>query len=222
MDTFDKIVCRVAFSLMLFGLFLSIVLTQDGARAAGWPAQSASSKASSNLSAEDQEFIRKTADGELVDLELSKLAVRKGLNPEVKKFGQRIIDDHSKTHEQLKAVASRKGINLPASPDKGANATIQRLAKLAGSQFDNAYMAEMLRDHKQDIEEFRKTSTTSRDKDVKNFAQQALPILQSHLKRAESIAPELRAKQGPSQKPSAAIAQTHPSNMATKATGKSR
>jgi putative membrane protein len=222
MDTFDKIVCRIAFSLMLFGLFLSIVLTHDGAKAAGWPAQNASSMTSSNFGAADQEFIRKAADDEVVDLELGKLVLRKGSNPEVKKFGQRMIDDHGKTYEQLKAVASRKGMDLPGSAESRVKETIDRLAKLSGSQFDNAYMAEMLKDHKQDIEDFRKIAATSRDNDVKNFAQQILPTIQSHLKQAERIAPELRAQRGSGQKPSPAIAQAHPSNTASRATGKLR
>lgn len=222
MDTFDKIICRIAFSLMLFGLFLSIVLTRDGARAAGWAAQSASAKASSNLSEEDHEFIRKAADDELIDLELSKLALRKSTNPAVKKFGQTMINDHGKTLEQLKAIASRKGLTLPGSPEGDVKATIARLAKLSGNQFDNAYMAEMLKNHKKDIEEFREISSASRDNDIKSFAHQTLPTLKNHLKQAESIAPELRAQAGPGRKPSPAIAQARQSSTASKATGKSR
>ncbi len=81
-------------------------------------------------------------------------------------------------------------MTLPSQPSARHQATKDELSKLAGEQFDNAYMAEMLKDHQKDVAEFRRASESAKDPDVKNFAAQTLPTLQDHLKQAQSLAPK--------------------------------
>jgi putative membrane protein len=215
MDAFDKIVCRLGIGLMVAGLFLSIAVTEDGSRASASPApQGSSAQASSNLSAADQEFIKKAAEGGLAEVELGQLAMQKASSREVKSFGQRMVEDHGKASDELKKIAASKGFDLPKKPDAKNKATKDRLGKLSGQQFDSAYMTEMLKDHKDDIAEFRGERKTARDSDVRNFAVKTLPTLESQLKQAEKIAPELTAERSAPQrapglqKPSAAIAKS--------------
>jgi putative membrane protein len=153
------------------------------------PADNATS-GSSQLSAMDKHFIRKAAEGGLAEVELGKLATQKASSDEVKKFGQRMVDDHSKANDQLKQLAQQKGVDLPTQPDAKDKATKSRLEKLSGEQFDKAYMQDMVKDHTKDVSEFKKESTSAKDPDVKNFASQTLPTLQDHLKEAKSIAPK--------------------------------
>ncbi|MGH9567462.1 MAG: DUF4142 domain-containing protein, partial [Candidatus Angelobacter sp.] len=65
--------------------------------------------------------------------------------------------------------------------------TKERLSKLSGKQFDRAYMADMLKDHKADIAEFQRESRSGHDSQLKEFASGTLPTLQDHLKAAEKI-----------------------------------
>src|SRR5690349_11889362 len=55
----------------------------------------------SKLDAMDRHFIHKAGQGGLAEVELGKLAQEKGQSEEVKKFGQRMVDDHSKANDQL-------------------------------------------------------------------------------------------------------------------------
>lgn len=158
---------------------------------------------SSQLSAMDKHFVRKAAEGGIAEVELGKLATQKASSDEVKKFGQRMVDDHTKANDQLKQLAQQKGIALPTQPDAKDKATMQRLEKLSGEQFDKAYMNDMVKDHTKDVAEFQKESTSAKDPDVKNFAAQTLPTLQDHLKEAKSIAPK-ENKQAANEKPSPA------------------
>jgi putative membrane protein len=50
-------------------------------------------------------------------------------------------------------------------------------------------MAYMVADHKKDVADFQRESSAAHDPAVKTFATQTLPILQDHLKQAQSIAP---------------------------------
>ena len=66
-------------------------------------------------------------------------------------------------------------------------ATKDRLEKLSGNEFDQAYMRDMVKDHTKDVAEFQKAASTASNPDVKSFAEQTLPTLQSHLKQARQI-----------------------------------
>jgi putative membrane protein len=161
-----------------------------------------SSKASSQLSAADQNFVKKAAEGGMAEVELGKLATEKASSDDVKKFGQRMVDDHGKANDQLKQIASQKGVNVPSDLDAKDKALKDRLSKLSGAEFDRAYMKNMVHDHTKDVAEFRKESKSAKDNDLKNFASQTLPTLEDHLKQAKSIAPK-ENKQAMSEKPSA-------------------
>lgn len=149
-----------------------------------------SGKQSAGMGDTDSTFVKKAAQGGLAEVELGQLATQKASSEEVKKFGQRMVDDHSKANEQLKQVAAEKNIDVPQQLDAKDKATKARLEKLSGEQFDRAYMKYMVRDHQKDVAEFERESSIAKDPAIKNFAQQTLPTLKDHLKEAERIAPK--------------------------------
>ncbi len=177
-----------SFICSMIASLLTIAPAQEGSMGSG---QSSNQTMSSGLSAADKKFVREAAEGGMAEVELGQLAVQKASSDDVKKFGQRMIDDHSKANDKLKEVASSKGISLPSSPNAKQEATKNRLSKLSGDEFDKAYMRDMLQDHKQDVAAFRTESKTGRDADVKSFAAETLPTIQDHLKEAQSITPKV-------------------------------
>ena len=181
----NKAVVYLASFFLVVGLSLAAAQQDQNSSSMG-----KSGKTSPGFSMDDQKFMKQAADGGMAEVELGQLAVEKAASPEVKKFGQRMVDDHGKANEQLKSIAGRKGVTLPFQPSAKNQAMKDNLSKLAGEQFDNAYMAEMLKDHQKDVAEFRRASESAKDPDVKNFAAQTLPTLQDHLKQAQSLAPK--------------------------------
>jgi putative membrane protein len=133
----------------------------------------------------DQRFVMEAAQGGMAEVELGQLATQKAASDDVKKFGQRMVDDHTKANDQLKQVASQKNITLPTDIGAKNKATKDHLEKLSGAAFDKAYMTHMVQDHKKDVAEFQKEANSGKDADVKNFASQTLPTLQEHLKMAQ-------------------------------------
>ena len=155
--------------------------------AAGQNSEMSSAKSSSGLSVADTKFVKEAADGGMAEVALGKLAADKGSSGSVKQFGQRMVDDHGKANDQLKQLASQKNVELPQEPSAKHKATMARLEKLSGSDFDKAYVAEMLKDHKQDVAAFQRESRSANDPDIKSFAAQTLPTLQEHLKQVQGI-----------------------------------
>lgn len=156
---------------------------------AGASSNSEQAEHSTKLTASERTFVKKAAEGGLAEVEFGKLAAERASSQDVKQFGQRMVDDHTKANDQLKQVASEEGVTLPEKLDAKDAATKTRLEKLSGEQFDRAYMQDMVRDHTKDVTEFRTEAKTAKDPAVKNFASQTLPTLEDHLKQAKSIAP---------------------------------
>jgi len=135
--------------------------------------------------------MKEAAEGGMAEVALGQLAADKASSPEVKEFAQRMVKDHSEANDQLKQIATQKGVTLPGSLSAKYETVRHKLSKLSGDAFDQAYMSDMLKDHKADIAAFQKESTSGKDPDVKQFASQTLPTLQDHLKQAETLSPKL-------------------------------
>lgn len=151
------------------------------------------SNASGKSGASDNQFVNKAAQGGLAEVELGQLAASKGSNDAVKQFGQKMADDHGKANDELKSLAQQKNITLPTEPDAKAKQEKANLEKLSGAAFDKAYMSHMVKDHKKDVAEFQKESSSGKDSDVKQWAGKTLPTLQEHLKMAQDTASKVGA-----------------------------
>jgi len=155
-----------------------------------------SSMSSSNTASHsaDSKFAMDAAKGGLMEVEMGRMAADHATNPEVKQFAQRMVTDHTKANDELKSVASQKGITLPASLDASDKAKMDKMSKMSGEAFDKAYMDDMVKDHKKDVAEFRKEANGGKDADIKGFASKTLPTLEEHLKMAQDTHAKVAGK----------------------------
>jgi len=140
----------------------------------------------STISSSDRKFMDKAAQGGMAEVKLGELATQKAQSDQVKQFGQRMVDDHSKADQQLKQLASTKDVTLPTTLDKSTQKEYDKLSKLSGADFDREYMKHMVSDHKKDISDFKSEASKAKDADVKQFASSTLPTLQEHLQLAQA------------------------------------
>src|SRR6476660_4993049 len=145
---------------IVLGLAAGPAVAQD-TTAAQKNAQKAGSS-SANASA-DHTFVMQAAKGGLAEVQLGQLAADKASSDEVKKFGQRMADDHSKANDELKTLAQSKNITLPSEIGPEEKALRDRLMKLSGPAFDQAYMKAMVSDHVKDVNEFKLESKSGKD-----------------------------------------------------------
>lgn len=135
----------------------------------------------------DRAFVREAAIGGMAEVDLGQLAASKAESPDVKQFGQRMVDDHGKANEELKSWASQKNVTLPTELDAKHKAEHTKLEKLSGAAFDRAYMASMVADHNKDVAAFTRESKMAKDAELKAWAGKTLPTLQEHQKMAKTI-----------------------------------
>ncbi|NSL86488.1 DUF4142 domain-containing protein [Chitinophaga sp. Mgbs1] len=132
-------------------------------------------------------FAVKAANGSMMEVEMGKLAQEKAQNPRVKAFATMMVNDHSKANEELKALASGKGITLPAELSTETKDHIDKLSKKTGKDFDKDYISMMVDDHDKDVKEFEKASNDVTDADLKSWASKTLPTLKAHQDSARAI-----------------------------------
>jgi putative membrane protein len=137
--------------------------------------------------ASDSAFVLEAASGGLMEVSLGKLAQSNGSSVSVKEFGKMMVADHSKANTELKAVAAKKGITIPASPAEKQQKNIDDLSTKKGADFDKAYVDLMVDDHKEDIDKFQTEANKGNDADVKAFAAKTLPVLTKHLDHIQKI-----------------------------------
>jgi len=140
------------------------------------PAKNAASK----LSGQDKSFMMNAAKGGMMEVEWGKLASQNGQSADVKKFGSRMVTDHSKANSDLMALAKEEGVSLPG-------------AKAAGKwKSDKDYMDMMVKDHQQDLAEFQKEAQSGTDPDLKAFAAKGAKMVGTHLKLAQETQGKLK------------------------------
>jgi putative membrane protein len=156
------------------------------AQSATPPTGGAAASGAAALSTGDKKFIEDAAAGGMAEVELGKLAEQRASNAQVKQFGSRMVQDHGKAGDELKSLASSKGVQLPAALPKNLQSDVDKMGKLTGADFDKAYMKHMVDDHKHDVSMFEKESKSGQDTDLKAWAGKTLPTLREHLQLAQT------------------------------------
>ena len=134
----------------------------------------------SSLSDKDKTFMKKAAKGGMMEVAMGRVAEQKAQNEDVKSFGKRMVTDHSKANDELKSIATKKGVQLP-SKEHTSNWTS-----------DKAYIDMMVKDHEKDLAEFKEEASSGSDPDVKKFADDTAKVIQEHLDQVKEIQGKLK------------------------------
>ena len=95
----------------------------------------------------DADFVRDVASKNMAEIELSRMALDKATNLEIKSFAQKMIDDHSAAGNKLQSIVSGQPVEWPAQLDDKHRKTSDELAQKDGADFDAAYVKAMIDAH---------------------------------------------------------------------------
>jgi putative membrane protein len=122
------------------------------------------------------------------EIESSRLALSRTQNEEIKKFAQKMIDDHTAADQKLSETM--KQANLP-EPKYGmlekTRDLLKKLTVLHGANFDRAYVREQIQGHKGVLELLEVYSKQGRNDAVRQLASTLLPTIKEHLQMAEGL-----------------------------------
>jgi putative membrane protein len=132
-------------------------------------------------------FILDAAKGGLAEIKMGKLAAEKAADPNVKAFGNKMVEDHQKANDELRQVANDRKVKWPDDLTDEQVATFNKLSQLSGPDFDREYVQAMVEDHQKDVNEFQQEEERVQDPELKGFVSRTLPILQHHLQMAQDL-----------------------------------
>ena len=167
---------RIVSQLCILALVIGAISLTGAVRAA----DTTSTGSGSSLSEKDKTFMKKAAKGGMMEVAMGQVAEQKGQSEDVKSFGKRMVTDHSKANDELKSIASKKGVELPSK---------EHTAKWTS---DKAYVDMMVKDHEKDLAEFKEEASSGSDPDVKKFADDTSKVIQEHLNLVKEIQGKLK------------------------------
>ena len=136
--------------------------------------------------ASDTSWARATAQTDLAEITIGKIALARAQQSGTKMMAQVTISDHTKALASLKTVAAQAGITLPAAPSATQQAQAAQLKSVASGQFDATYDSIQIKGHELSISATRTEIASGSSTAVKGNAQAYLPVAEKHLQMAES------------------------------------
>jgi putative membrane protein len=149
--------------------------------------------AADTVSAADKSFVMKAAQGGMTEVQLGQIAADKGGTQDIKDFGSKMVTDHGKANDELKSIASSKGITLPSTLDSKHQAMVDKMSAKSGADFDKAYVAAMVKAHEKDDALFSKEASSGDDADIKAFAAKTDQVIKMHLAMIKDIQSKMMA-----------------------------
>jgi putative membrane protein len=140
------------------------------------------------ISPSTQDFVTEAANGDMLEIESSKLVAARG-DARDKAFAEQMIKDHTASSAELKAlvISGKVAAELPAALDKAAGAKLDKLNSLSGADFTKAYEDMQLAAHKDAVSLFERYAKGGDNATLQAFAAKTLPHLREHLKMAEDL-----------------------------------
>ena len=138
--------------------------------------------------AADQAFVKKAIQGSMAEVQMGQLALEKSNDPQVKQFAQHMVDDHGKLADQMKQVATQLKVKPPDGPSKGQMKNMEKMKALSGDAFDQAYIKDMVKDHKSDDKDFKEEAQMTQNPQMKDLVMKDDQVIEGHLQMIQQIA----------------------------------
>lgn len=146
----------------------------------------AQSAPSTQLDRADARFIQEAGTAGENEIALGQLGSTNGKSGDTQSFGRQMVTDHTRANEKLTAIAAKKGTSIQTTPVADTRET-ERIGKLSGAAFDQAFAKKMVTDHQKAVALFEKEAKAGKDPDLRAFATETLPKLRHHLTMAEKL-----------------------------------
>lgn len=131
--------------------------------------------------ATDAEFMMSAAHSDQNEIQLSKMALAKGVTGEAKALADKMIADHTKSTAALKPIAASAKVTLPTDMDAEHKAMAPTLEKLSGKEFEAKYLAQMVTDHQKTANTLAAHKTMTKNTALSGWIDTTLPVVVEHL-----------------------------------------
>ena len=155
-------------------------------------AQSTAEKTGTNslagIAPTTQDFVTEAAPSDMFEIQSSKLGLN-SVDAPTKQFAQKMIDDHTKTTDELKAAVDKGEAHatLPADMSSSQQEKLANLKGMRGADFDKEYRSDQVSAHKDAVSLFQRYGKSGEDAGLKEWAAKTTPALEQHLQMAQNL-----------------------------------
>lgn len=185
-----KVVLRCFFSAAMLSLFLGFSSCKnDKAEDTKEVAEEQNEQKFDDNDAkeDDSQFLVAAAESDLMEMELGKLAQSKGLSADVKDFGKMMVDEHTKSSNEMKPFAERLQVSVPMAITEKGKEQYNDLNEKSGKDFDEKYADLMVKNHEKAVDMMEDASTDAKDPEIRSWAAGKVPALKGHLEHAKML-----------------------------------
>ena len=136
----------------------------------------------------DKMFLKNVMQDNLEEVQLGELTLKKTSDDKVKEFARKMIEDHTRLNEQFRPMAQHLGVEVPTEPSKKGKSLVSKMEAISGPAYDQAYIKEMVKGHKQDLSSFHMEASNASDIGVQDAAEQDSKTIAEHLQMAQQLA----------------------------------
>jgi putative membrane protein len=128
-----------------------------------------------------------------VDIDAGKLAASRATNPEVKKFAETMVTDHTGVNKSAVDLATKLKVTPEDNPTSqslksGGDANLAKLKTLKGAEFDRAYIDHEVEYHQAVIDAIDKTLVPgATNQELKALLVKVRPAFVAHLEHAKHL-----------------------------------
>jgi putative membrane protein len=142
-----------------------------------------------------QAFANQAAQTDMLEIQIGKIAQTKSSDADVKSLAKMLIDDHTKTTQQLKDwAAANPGMSLPVAIDADTQAQIDHIANTDAATFNDTFLDAVVDGHEKAISAFKDYAESGDNAALKAWAAKTVPTLQTHLQKAQSVRDKINKK----------------------------
>jgi putative membrane protein len=144
---------------------------------------------SAELTTSTKGFVDGAAISDMYEVQAGQIALMRAKSPDVKMFAQKMIDDHTKSTNQLKTILAKASPNFapPMQLDSRHEGLINDLKGAKDQDFDGRYIAQQINAHDEAVILIRGYANSGDNPDIKTFAMDVLPTVQMHLDMIKEI-----------------------------------
>jgi putative membrane protein len=134
------------------------------------------------------EFINQAAISDMFEIKEGQLASQHG-NAQTKAFAEQMVQDHTKTSQELKMMLQSGTVKAVAPPDvdKQHQKMLDDLKAEKPDKFDKSYRKDQVDAHETAVSLFERYSKNGDEPALKAWAAKTLPSLQHHLQMAKDL-----------------------------------
>jgi putative membrane protein len=128
----------------------------------------------------DKAFVGKVSQGGMYEVEASKVAVQKAVEPDVRDLAIAEVHDHEGVNRKLKKISADKGVPVSGALNSTFQQRLEKLKSASGNGFDAAYISDIQEIHDNDEKLFAQEAVDGSDS-FKSFAHETDLIVKRHI-----------------------------------------